>query len=171
MVERSSGLVVSVTRGEGLARSVSLSLTVLSISVRTDVWTVTWCHITTLWQCFLSPADQRHQPTLPSTLPTAMHTTSTNMIRTQTSSSTQASALSSVLEDQPGVLHTGPLSFPGLAETTSGVLRLEVTLHPPPHPPVSQDFTPPARAGLTRPRAPPHHQTTVCPPYTTTNLP
>ena len=159
-----------------MARSVSLSLTVLSISVRTDVWTVTWCHITTLWQCFLSPADLSLPPTLPSTPPTP--TTSTNTTRTPTSSSTLASPLSSERQVLPGVLHTGQLSSLGPAGTMSGMLRLEVILHPPPHPPVRPASTPPARPstpvpppGQTRLQALPLHQTTACPPYTTTNLP
>ena len=118
---RLDGLLVSLTRGEGLARLISRALTVFSISVETEVLTVTWCHTTTLWPCFLSPADQRHQPTLPSTPPTATPTTSTSMTRTQTSSSTQASPQSLVLEEVPGPRHTGPRSSRGPAGTMSGV--------------------------------------------------
>ena len=115
------GLVVSLTRGEGLARLLSLRETVLSISVETEVLTVTWCHTTTLWQCFHSQADQPHQPTLPSTRPTATPTTSTSMTRTPTSSSTQASPQSLVLEEEPGPQHTGRHSSRGPAGTMSGV--------------------------------------------------
>ena len=152
-----------------MARLISRAETVFSISVETEVLTVTWCHTTTLWPCFLSPPDQRHQPTRPSTRPTATLTTSTSMTRTPTSSSTPGSPRSLVLAEGPGPQHTGPHSSLGPAGTTSGVL-MEVTLLPPPHPPVSQASTP-LPAALTRPQAPPHHQTTACPPSTTTNLP
>ena len=166
------GLVVSVTRGEGLARLISRAETVFSISVETEVLTVTWCHTTTLWPCFLSPADLLHRPTPPSTPRTATPTTSTNMTRTPTSSSTQASPRSSELEEGPGPRHTGPHSSRGPAGTTSGVWRPgpQVTLLPPPRPPVSQASTPPP-ADLSRRPAPPRPQTTACPPSTTTNLP
>merc|ERR1719242_378258 len=144
-------------------------------SVRTDVCTVTWCHITTLSPCFLSPADHNPQPTLPSIRPTP--TTSTNTTRTQTFSSIQASPQTSERQVQPGVQHTGHLSSRGPAGTMSGVLRPEVTLHPPPRPPARPGCTPPAppstprlSAEQSRPRALPRHQTTRCPPYTT-NLP
>ena len=152
-----------------MARLISRAETVFSISVETEVLTVTWCHTTTLWPCFLSPPDQRHLPTRPSTRPTATLTTSTSMTRTPTSSSTPGSPRSLVLAEGPGPRHTGHHSSLGPAGTTSGVL-MEVTLLPPPHPPVSQASTP-LPAALTRPQAPPHHQTTVCPPSTTTNLP
>ena len=153
-----------------MARLISRALTVLSISVRTDVCTVTWCHITTLSPCFLSPADHSPQPTLPSTRPTP--TTSTNTTRTQTFSSIQASPQTSERQVQPGVQHTGHLSSRGPAGTTSGVWRPgpQVTLLPPPRPPVSQASTPPP-ADLSRRPAPPRPQTTACPPSTTTNLP